>query len=356
MSKKNFLYIIFIGVLLLVLYLVYLFAKSNDWLDNSTMYKSEFENVTDLSSGAKVTMRGLHIGKVKKIYVKDSDPKHIIAEIRIKDDIKVPKNAVLAMRSAGLMDGNILDLEFDTPCKGDCAEEGYTLKNRVVGMVENTFGKTPTESELGIGKDDVMDMLDVWKKKVISDESDHIIGKTLQDMDAISKKMTSMQGEMDRVARKSGNQLEDVMGNLEGLNEIMKGDQLQQIMDDMEKISKTMDEMDLETPMNHAKSTMARAGELQKEANISMEEMKQTMDEAKVVFAELSELKEKMNNEDGSIKYILDENGLSSDLNNALTNLNQLSKDFKYKAYHFKPFLNRRKFLRKNPELRDIPE
>lgn len=353
MTKKNIIYLIITIIIVALAAGTYIFMKSKGAFKKSTVYSVKFENVTGLTPGADVRLRGVKIGTVHKIHVDPEKSEFVIAEMKVKNEYKIPKDAIMAMRAGGFMDGNFLAVEFDKHCSGaDCANEGHRFETRTAGMMENLFGEDPAQSELGIGKDDVTEVMEVWKKKVISEESDHIIGTTLQNMNYISEKMTVLEKEMKSSTQKYTKDYEGIMGNLEGLTAIMKDDKINQITNDLDVISKKMESLDLKKPMDHADVTMAKVGTLQKEASAKMKNLDETMKAAKVIFADLDEMKEKMKSSEGSIQYLMDKNGMAADMNESLGNVNKLSEDYDRNKFYYYPFLSRRKFLRKNPDKR----
>lgn len=353
MSKKSVFYIAITALFLILLGLVYYYFRQAGILDPSMTYKVKFENITGLSPGADVRLRGVKIGKVSNIMVDNEKPSFVIAELKVNSKHKIPKEAVLLMRAGGLMEGNFLAVEYGKQCSGaNCAGEGFLFKTRKAGQIESMLGDDPMQSEFGVGKDDVKELMDVWKKKVISEDSDHIIGETLKNINVITARMEALEKEMEGKTDQYKNQYEGIMDNLDGLTKIMKDDKVSQITNDLKVISEKMENIDLKKPMDHANKTMAKAGELQKEVSVNMEDLKATMAKSKDILASFDDIKEKLNSSEGSVKYLMDENGLSKDLNETMGNVNRLNEDLNNKTYNYQPFLGRRKFLRKNPDKR----
>lgn len=349
-KKRNFYIVLSLSLMILAI-VAHHYARKNGMIDSTIVYKVEFKNITDLAPGADVTLRGVKIGKVSNIIVDKNRPASIIAEIKLSNLYKIPKDATVIMKSGGLMDGNILAVEFDQHCTGaNCAGRGFMFKTRTLGMMESMFGENPMEDELGVKKEDMDETMEALKNKITSE--DNIIGTTLQNINFINAKMTAMGKEMEGVTRKYTNEYKEVMGNLDGLNQIMKDDKVNQITEDLKIISNTMESVDFDKPMNHAKRTMAKVDELKKEASIRMKDLDATMAKSKEALSSFDEIKEKMNSSEGSVKYLMAKEGLQTDLNETKHNLNRLGEDIDYNTFYYKPFLCRRKFLRKNPDKR----
>ncbi|MGK0388740.1 MAG: phospholipid/cholesterol/gamma-HCH transport system substrate-binding protein [Maribacter sp.] len=346
MSKKNIVYLIS-GIILLILIVVgYYYIKEHEILSNNNTYKVKFENVTGLGPSADVMYRGFKIGKVKKISFNEGDAL-VIAELKISKDYSFPKDAVIAMCTGGLMDGNFLSLEYDKSCKGaDCAQDGQFLKVRTAGGLENMLGKNPLATEFGVEDDDVSKLMDVWKEKVINPGSDHLIGKSLADMDAITKRMETLEKDADAMSKKSMRKYERIMQNVEKLEKLLEDDRVKIVMDDLDELSKMMDNLDMDKPMKHADRTMKSVEKLQADADKEMAAMNKSMDEAKEILDEMETLKGNMKSDNGSIKYFLDKDGVAKDIEVTMGAVDQLMNNYENKTYLYKFFLSRKKHIR----------
>ena len=346
MSKKNIIYLI-IGIILVMLIAGgYYYMKKNEIFSNNNTYHVKFDHVTGLVNNSLVMYRGFEIGKVKNIRFNEEDAL-VIADLSINKDYLFPKDAVVSMQSAGLMDGNFLALEYDKPCEGaDCATDGAFLKIRIADALESMLGKDPLSTEFGVESDDMAKLMDVWKKKVISSESDHMIAQSLADMDAISKMMETMEEDADVLSEKSLGKYERIMQNVEKLEKLLEDDRVKIVMDDLDELSKMMDNLDMDKPMKHADRTMKNVEKLQADADKEMAAMSKSMEEAKVILAKMETLKGNMKSDNGSIKYFLEEDGVGKDIEVTLGSIDQLMDNYENKKYLYNPFLSKRKYAR----------
>ncbi len=125
------------GLLYLLVFAVlvgaFLYLQKNDWFTNNNTFKVVYDDVSGLSKGAAVNVRGVKIGKIKDMYVNPDNPNTIVAEIKIKGKYDIPKDAVAAIASGGLIEGNFIILEMKGYCSGDyCATDGDYLKGRKI--------------------------------------------------------------------------------------------------------------------------------------------------------------------------------------------------------------------------------
>jgi phospholipid/cholesterol/gamma-HCH transport system substrate-binding protein len=114
------------------------FLKGNGFLSSNVTYFSEFDNVGGLTDGNSVLVRGLGIGRVKKIVINPSNPTKVLVEIEIDKTIKVPINSRLILASDGLLGGKLLNLEIGNATT--FLPENATIPNATEGGMMETFG------------------------------------------------------------------------------------------------------------------------------------------------------------------------------------------------------------------------
>lgn len=114
------------------------FLKGNGFLSSNVTYFSEFDNVGGLTEGNSVLVRGLGIGRVKKIVINPTNAKKVLVEIEIDITIKVPINSRLILASDGLLGGKLLNLEIGNATS--YLPENATIVNATEGGIMDTFG------------------------------------------------------------------------------------------------------------------------------------------------------------------------------------------------------------------------
>ncbi|OYW13604.1 MAG: outer membrane lipid asymmetry maintenance protein MlaD [Rhodospirillales bacterium 12-54-5] len=89
------------------------FAYSNGNVKHIDGYNvtADFSNITGISNGSDVRIGGIKVGVVEKL---DLDPKTYQAEatLRVRDDIKLPKDTSAAVRSSGLLGAQFIALQI----------------------------------------------------------------------------------------------------------------------------------------------------------------------------------------------------------------------------------------------------
>ena len=125
----------------------YKFVKGENLFSKSTVLTTKFDDVTLLSVSSPVFIRGLKVGTVTDIRLDESDLTKMIVEFAIEGNFKMPKSAVVSMKSEGLVGGNVLAIDFDKLCSGpDCVQEGDELKSKTMGILSSLLGEDEIEN------------------------------------------------------------------------------------------------------------------------------------------------------------------------------------------------------------------
>lgn len=88
------------------------FAYSNSNVKTIDGYEigADFTNITGISVGSDVRIGGIKVGVVEKL---DLDPKsyQAVAKMRVRSDVKLPKDSSAAIQSAGLLGDKFISVE-----------------------------------------------------------------------------------------------------------------------------------------------------------------------------------------------------------------------------------------------------
>ncbi len=91
-------------------FLYFAYDNSNVKSIDGYIVKADFANISGISVGSDVRVGGIKVGTVEAL---DLDPKsyQAIAELRVKGDVKLPKDTSAAVQSAGLLGDKFIALE-----------------------------------------------------------------------------------------------------------------------------------------------------------------------------------------------------------------------------------------------------
>lgn len=104
------------------------FLKGQNMLSLSKNLYVKYDNVQELRVSAPVFIQGLQVGSVKDISIDPADDRTIVVVLNIEGKFDVPKDALATITSPTFMGGRAIELMFNRPCNGDCAEDGDYLQ------------------------------------------------------------------------------------------------------------------------------------------------------------------------------------------------------------------------------------
>ncbi len=104
------------------------FLQGQNMLSLSKNLYVKYDNVQELRVSAPVFIQGLQVGSVKDISIDPKDDRTIVVVLNIEGKFDVPKDALAVITSPTFMGGRAIELMFNRPCDGDCAEDGDYLQ------------------------------------------------------------------------------------------------------------------------------------------------------------------------------------------------------------------------------------
>jgi len=110
---------------ILIFYIGANFLKGLDLFSKKTYYYAVFDNVGGLLAGNPVFVNGYKIGKVTDVKLMSDDPVRICTEMLIMEDIDIPSDSKFVVAPKDLLGGNIMNLMMGTSTR--YAKNGDTL-------------------------------------------------------------------------------------------------------------------------------------------------------------------------------------------------------------------------------------
>ncbi|MBK8081734.1 MAG: MCE family protein [Saprospiraceae bacterium] len=89
-----------------------MFLKGKNLLSKSDTFYAIFEDVTELSISAPVVLNGFKIGTVTNIQLDKKNVKQMIVTFIVEGNYSIPKNAIAAKKSVGVMGGRLFRLSL----------------------------------------------------------------------------------------------------------------------------------------------------------------------------------------------------------------------------------------------------
>lgn len=303
-----------VGILVIVavalLIFGYNFLKGNNLFDSSRTFYAVYDDVEGLSASAPVTINGFQVGSVNSINFMNSGD--LLVTLNLNNDIEFSKNSVAKIYGGGLIGGKTIqiDLKQDSDI---AAKSGDTLQSDVEeGLLELVNEKlTPLKDKITNAVVEVDSLL----KSV-----NYVLD--LNTRDNLKKTVENLNGTLGSL-NSSSSDIEDILN----VNKV-------KINNSIDKFSQTADNLSKFT------DTLSK---------IEFNRIVQNADETITNFNEFSD---KLNNGDGSLGKLLNDDQLYLNLENASKELEELMQDIKLnpKRYvHFSVFGKNNKEYQ-NPE------
>lgn len=311
-----------IGILATVAILIsiigYKFLKGQDVFNKTEEFYVEYKNIEQLSNAAAVLINGFEVGTVKKIYIKPEDQKTIIVVLNIKGGIKIPKDAVAAIKPSGLVGGKVIEIMFKNTCAdGTCAVDGDYLKGVTTGMLDALVGKDQLDSYLEQLKYGLTDIYDTISSISSGPNAKGGLSKTINDINAIIANLKQSTLELQIITKASAQSFPLILNNLQDVTKNLSANnaKINAILANTEKFSGNLTTLDL------AKTNA--------NLNTTMSSLDQTLKTTELTLNNLKSMTAGINEGQGTLGKLLKDEQLYNNLNQTSRNLDLLLQDFR---------------------------
>lgn len=279
-----------------ILILGYSYLRGNDVFSSSNRFYAIYKSVEGLTVSKPVLVNGFPIGKVSKMQLL-SDGRSIV-EFKIDHQYNVPVNTLAKLESTDLLGSKAIVFELGT--SKEYADDKDTLRADVQGSLAESLQPVQKKAEQLIAKMDstlssVNKILNPNFQKNV-DRSFMSIANSLQTLEGTTKKI-------DRIVGAQSGHIDGIMTNAQAVSANLKvsSGHLNNITSNFETVS----------------NDLANA------------HLKETLDNANKTVADLQATINKINNGNGSLSLLINDNKMYNNLNDASSNLNKLFLDIK---------------------------
>ncbi|MGJ1431934.1 MlaD family protein [Sphingobacterium spiritivorum] len=283
-------------VAIALLFIGYSFLKGNDVFSSENTFYTVYGNVDGLAVSKPVMVNGYQIGRVSKMTLMPDG--QIRTEFKIKKEYEIPSNTVARIMSADLLGSKII--VFNLGNSTTLANDGDPLTSDVQqNLMEKVEPLQKKVENIAARMDSVLVAVNAILDKDFQKDvkrSVHSISVTMKNIEGITGEVNGLLGtEKARLGR--------IMANLESITVNFKnnGKKLDHIMNNLDNVSDQMAKI----------------------------EIKSTVDKANKAMQDVQDITNKINNGDGSISLLLNDDKLYNNLNSASEELDNLIKDVK---------------------------
>lgn len=299
----------------------YKFVKGENLFSSSTTLLTKFDDVTLLSVSSPVFIRGLKVGTVTNIRLDEEDLTKMIVEFAIEGDYKIPKNAVVFMKSEGLVGGNVLAIDFDNLCTGpDCVEDRDFIKSKTFGIISSLVGEEEMENIAGTLKESVQGVM----SELGNPNSDAALDKTIRDLSTTMDNLAKMTAQTNKLLVNTNASITKTMSNMSKItsNLVENNDKITSILTNLNETTRQLNAAGVDKLVDNTNVTIAQAA-------TTLKGLDATLAKANTSFTELSDILNTVKNGDGSLTQLMNDKQLYNNLESTSKNMSLLLQDLR---------------------------
>lgn len=265
-------------VALVILFLGINFLKGMSLFSSEDIYYLQFSNAKGLSKNSTVYADGFSIGRVSDVRYDFSHPGNVLVEIAVNNALRIPKGST-AMLDEAMLGGCTLNLQLN-PSSADIYHPGDTL----------------------MGSDG---------------------GGLMESAEQMLPKVEPVIAHMDSL--------------MVALNSLARDSNLQQILSNTQTLTASLNESSLQLnrllkrDMPRLAQTYTQAGEsiIRLTDNLSRVDLQTTLDGVNQTLNSTHEVLSKLQNPDGTVGLLLNDDALYNNLNSTMSSADELLRDLK---------------------------
>ncbi|MFD2741834.1 MULTISPECIES: MlaD family protein [Sphingobacterium] len=284
------------AIAIALLFIGYSFLKGNDVFTSENTYYTEYNNVDGLSASKPVMVNGYQIGRVSSLKMQDNGK--IRAEFKIKNDYAIPSNTVARIVSADLLGSKAI--VFDLGNSTTMARDGDPLLSDIqANLMEKVEPLQHKVENLVVKVDSVLTAVNT----ALDDEFQRDFKQSLRSISTSLSNVEKITNDVEGLVGSERMRLAQIMMNLESITNNFKryDGQINSILNNLDTMSN----------------------------NLAQVQVKETVDNANKAMQEVHAITQKIQNGDGSLSLLLNDDRLYNNLSDASMNLDNLLKDVK---------------------------
>ncbi|MBK7872974.1 MAG: MCE family protein [Saprospiraceae bacterium] len=311
----------------------YKFIMGKNALVSSNLFYVEYRTVDGLQKGTPVRISGFPVGVVADLYLKPNDPaRMVVVTLDLRKEVEIPKDTKATIISTGFMGGKAIVLEYDKPCAGeDCAKSGDYLQGVTKGLLASMLSVDDADAYVDVLKEGLNEFVDTLNNALLNENSNSPIARTVKDLRLTMANLQSSTGQLDGMLRRSSGNIEGTLANFDAVTTTLKdnNDKIKSILANADNITSDLAEADLQKTMAEVKTAIS--------------ELSGTLNSANSAIKGVNTTVSKINQGEGTLGKLLQDDALYNDLKAMSTNIDSLVNDIEERPYRYLPLKSRRK-------------
>ncbi len=299
----------------------YKYLKGKNVFSNVKIIKVKFDEVASLEVASPVAVKGFKVGSVLDFDIDRENVNNIVVTFDIEGDIPLPKNTIAVLKSAGVMGGRYIELEFSNLCDGsNCLEDGDFITGQTSGMLSSFVSESELDgyvSKLGTSMDTIVDRLSNMDDDNPLNVTVRNLEEAMVNMNKITIKINSMLGATTQNVSRTMENLDRISKNLADNN-----DMINQVLSNLAGITNEIKNSEISGTIASANGAISNTDKTIQELKILIENTQSTVDGLTTVVSKLGD-------GGGSIAKLLNDGELYDNLASTTKNLDFFLQDIR---------------------------
>lgn len=307
-NKKEFIIGLVTALTLIVFYWGLNFLKGEDLLSNDKEYSVIYDRIAGLNKSNPVRIIGNQVGKVSSIDMIQSDSSiKVLVKFKVSEDIFIPKNSIAKIES-DILGVNSITLILGS--SSDIAESGDTLLSAIATTI--TEQVSMEMQPIKIKAEEMMSSLDSVLgaiKYIFNEETRMSLVGSFRSINHTLSSLESASSSLDTMLKTETTRLGRIFANVDAI---------------------TLNLRNNDSLINVAILNFTKLSD-----TLAQIELKSTIEKADKVLANVASITEKINNGEGSMGQLINNDTLYIELEETAKELHALTKDLKLNPHRY---------------------
>ena len=287
------------------------FLKSKDTFNNDDVFYIVYDRIDGLDVSNPVLVNGFAVGKVLDIVFLPDTSGRLVVEVAINSDYKIPGKSVARIFSSDFMGTKAIDLIF-----GDANymhKSGDTLIADFEGSLQEmvSIQMLPLKNKAEDLMKQMEEAIEIVNYIFNKDTRDDILN-SFKNIKATFVNLENSSSNLDSIVNEGKYKMENILSNVESISE------------NLEKNNEII---------THTLKNLSNITD-----SIAQSDLKQVIIKTHDVLAQLNEITAKINNSEGTIGLLLNNDTLYNNLEDVTYNLNRLLEDLRLNPKRYVQF------------------
>jgi phospholipid/cholesterol/gamma-HCH transport system substrate-binding protein len=302
----------------------YTFLKGKNLLDNSSTYFISYADVDELTTSSPVFINGFQVGTVTNVSLKPDDVEEILVEIEVDGEIQIPETAVALLSSSGIMGGKAIILKYgNEDMKNGILKSKSFIKGASQGLLNSMVDANEIDVYFEKLKSNFNSIIDTFTNSSGS-TSEASLMESVEEFQSTIKNLSGISNKLNLMLAKSYSNFDQTLANVAELSETLKASngKIDNIITNLDQVSTDLKNAEIDKTVKAAEGAIT-------EVKTSLTTIQGTVQSAESAIDNINKLISKVENGQGSLSSLLNDDALYDNLESTSRNLDLLLQDLR---------------------------